>query len=136
MWILLCLSAAFCFTGLFLLMKFLQNSGVDSACILLWIFALGTGWNALFVGITAQSVAVSGRVFFIFFCASILSYLGNIAQTRAIALAPNPGYAIALISSQALLTTLLGAFFFGSEFSFMKGVGIGITLIGIALVSL
>ena len=63
----------------------------------------------------------------------MLSYLGNLFMVRAIADAPNPGYAMGVIGAQAVVVTIGAIVLFGSEFSLVKGIGIALTVIGAAL---
>lgn len=136
MWILFSLLAAACFTGIFLMFKRLDLLGVPVTVSLTWLFFLATLLYFAHLSVTKQSIKVSVPILCILAISAVLSYLGNLFQFKALALAPNPGYAVALISTQALLVTVVSIFMFGSDFSLLKGFGVFFCVCGVMLLSL
>ncbi len=68
--------------------------------------------------------------------AGLLSYIGNLMQTRAVYEAPNPGYAMAIIYLNVALITAGAAIFLGADFSLRKILGTLLCLSGVVLISL
>jgi hypothetical protein len=66
-------------------------------------------------------VTVSMPLVGLFAAAAVLSYVGNLYSVRAIAAAPNPGYAVAIVSLQAAVVTLASVLWLGATFSWIKG---------------
>lgn len=135
MWILFSLLAAVCFSALFLVFKALELRGVPTFVSLTWVFGLGCLWNVLHTTVTQQSLRIGPSMLLLFAGTALLSYIGNGLQFRATALAPNPGYAVAIVSVQVALIAVASAFMFGSELSLLKGCGIGLCFLGVALLA-
>ena len=133
MWVLFAVLALIAFGGLQLSFKRLSAGGVSAPAMLLLVFIISTGLLALHAWSTRTSLAVSPKLYKYVLLAAILSYVGNLFMVRALAEAPNPGYAMGVISGQAVVVTLGAIVLFGSEFSFVKGVGIALTVAGAAL---
>ena len=136
MWIIYSLCAALSFSGIFVIFKALELRSVSTFVSLAWVFIVAA---LLYVGhnaYTKESLKVSGTVLYLVLAAGVLSYIGNAFQFRATALAPNPGYAIAVVSVQVVLVTVLSLFLFGSDFSTTKGLGVLLSLCGVILLSL
>lgn len=68
--------------------------------------------------------------------ASALCYLGNLAQTHAIARAPNPGLALAIIGASTALVTVLAALLAGTPLGAGRLAGVGLCLAGVTVVGL
>lgn len=135
MWIFLSLLAALCFTVMFLLFKQLEIRSVPTVVSLAWIFIVGTLLYVGHVVAVRESLRTSGAILCILIAAGVLSYLGNAFQFRAISIAPNPGYAVAVVSVQALMVTIASVFLFGADFSLLKGFGALLCVVGVALLS-
>lgn len=136
MWIVLSISAALSFTGIFIIFKSLELRGIPTVVSLAWVFLIATLLYIGHVVTIKMPLRISGSTIALLGLAGVLSYVGNIFQFRATALAPNPGYAVALISMQALLVTFASIFLFGSDFSMIKGLGVFFCLCGVMLLSL
>lgn len=136
MWILFSVVAAVSFTGIFLIFKQMELRGVPTLVSLAWVFIISAFLYVAHNTATRTSLRASGTILLLLLLAGILSYVGNICQFRATALAPNPGYAVALISVQALLVTVASIFLFGSDFSMIRGVGVFFCVCGVMLLSL
>lgn len=59
-----------------------------------------------------------------------------LAQIKSIAFAPNPGYSVEIISAQTLFAVVLAVFLFGSPLTYVKIIGIVLTLAGVALIAI
>ncbi len=136
MWILYSFGAALSFSGIFVIFKALELRSISTFVSLAWLFIVAALLYLAHNAYMKESLRVGGSVFLLLLGAGILSYIGNALQFRATALAPNPGYAVAIISVQALLVTGASCLLFGSDFSPVKGVGVFLSLLGAALLSL
>lgn len=67
---------------------------------------------------------------------ALASITGTVFALKAINLAPNPGYSVAIFSSNFLLITIASIFIFGSELNIVKVLGMIATLIGLVLLSI
>ncbi len=67
----------------------------------------------------------------IVFLAAVFSFLGNILNVKGVAIAPNPGYHMAIQNTQILITTLISVPLFGIKFDKWKILGVVIVLFGI-----
>jgi|SRR3989344_6214270 len=68
--------------------------------------------------------------------AGFASVTGTIFALKSMQLAPNPGYSTAIFSANFVLLTIVSIFFFGSELTLIKGLGLLATLIGLVLLSI
>jgi uncharacterized membrane protein len=136
MWMLYSVLTALSFTGMFLLFKRVSLEGTSTVAYLTWIFLFSSLFFFLHIGVTKESIRLSVTTILLILAAGVLSYVGNILQFKAIAAAPNPGYPLAIVSSQAVLMTIASIYFFGSDFSLMKGVGVVLCVTGAMVLSL
>ena len=133
MWFLSAVLALLAFAGMQLSFKRLASGGLSTPTLLLLVFALSTVFLAIHAAASRSSLAVDAKLYKFVLIAAVLSYLGNLFMVRAIADAPNPGYAMGVIGAQAVVVTIGAIVLFGSEFSLVKGFGIALTVIGAAL---
>ena len=136
MWIFYAMFAMLCFAGMQLLFKQLTQLGLSSPLILVFVFAFGSLLYLAHLSIVRAPLAVSGRALTLLAAASAFSYGGNLYMIRAIGQAPNPGYAMAVIGLQALVVTVASILLFGSEFSWLKGLGVVLSVVGVGLLTL
>ncbi len=68
--------------------------------------------------------------------AGFCSGIGTVFAMKSIRKAPNPGYSIAIYSSNYVLLTIVAIFIFGSSLSVLKISGVIATLIGLVLLSI
>jgi drug/metabolite transporter (DMT)-like permease len=136
MWFFHALLAMFCFAGMQLLFKQLSRSGLGSPVILVFVFGIGTLFYLAHVAIVRAPLVVGANALAMLGAAALLSYTGNLYMVRALDQAPNPGYAIAVVGLQALVVTLGGVVLFGSEFSWVKALGVTLSICGVALLML
>jgi hypothetical protein len=133
MWFFSAVLALLAFAGMQLSFKRLAAGGLSTPTLLLLVFAISTVFLAIHAAASRTSLAVDSRLYKFVLLAAVLSYVGNLFMVRAIAEAPNPGYAMGVIGAQAVVVTIGAIVLFGSEFSAVKGVGIALTVIGAAL---
>lgn len=136
MWFFHALIAMLCFGGMQLLFKQLSRSGLGSPVILVFVFGIGTLFYLAHVAIARTPLMVGRNVLAILGAAALLSYTGNLYMVRALDRAPNPGYALAVVGLQALVVTLGAVLLFGSEFSWLKALGVVLSICGVALLML
>jgi drug/metabolite transporter (DMT)-like permease len=136
MWFAASVLALLSFAGMQLCFKKLAAEGVSTPLLLLVVFALGTVFLAVHAALSRTPFSLNPRLVKVFLAAAVLSYLGNLFMVRALATAPNPGYAMGVISGQAVVVTLGAIVLFGSDFSWQKGLGILLTLAGAMLLGL
>jgi drug/metabolite transporter (DMT)-like permease len=67
--------------------------------------------------------------------AALLSYVGNLLYIKAVTLAPNPGYPVAIEGNKAVLVLVASCLFFGAEFTPGKLIGILLCLAGVFLIA-
>jgi drug/metabolite transporter (DMT)-like permease len=135
-WILYSLITMFSLGIMLLLFKKLTTLGVDSIVLNLYIFGM------VFLGfvgvslVTRQPLHISKLVLVLLLVAAVFSIIGNYTNIKAIAQAPNPGYATAIASGRVLVLTLGAVLLFGSDLSPMRVVGVITVLAGLALLSM
>ncbi len=134
-WIFYALFALFSFAGMILLFKKITMEGVPPLVLLLFLFLIaGTLYLAQTL-FTRTKVSLSVPVFLLILAAAILSYAGNLFYLKAIGLAPNPGYAVAVVGLQAGVIAFGAFFLFNSELSLIKGVGLLLAILATILLS-
>ena len=133
MWVISAVLALLAFAGLQLSFKRLAMGGMSAPSMLLLVFGITTVLLGMHVWAVRGSLAVQPRLYKFVLLAAVLGYLGNLFMVRALAEAPNPGYAMGVIGAQAVFVTLGAIVLFGSEFSLVKGLGIMLTVAGAAL---
>lgn len=134
MWPWYALVAMICFALMQLAFRYLSERGVDSAAMLFLVFAFAA--IPYFVHVRATRTPLpsgAGRVALLAGTA-LLSYVGNFYSVRAVAEAPNPGYAVAIVGLQAAVVTLAAAvMFLDADLSWARAVGVGLCIAGVAL---
>ena len=132
-WPLFALVAMACFSGMQLLFKQFTLRGMSPAAILVFVF--GFGW-LLYVGhvaLVGTSLPRQPAVIALLFLAGLLGYVGNLFAVRAVSLAPNAGYAVAIFGLQALVVTTVSVLLLGSSLSWIKMAGVLLCFAGVAL---
>jgi drug/metabolite transporter (DMT)-like permease len=125
--------AMVCFASMQLVFKVLSRQGINSAVFLLFIFAFGTILYLVHVRATRTPVTVSMPLVGLFAAAAALSYVGNLYSVRAIASAPNAGYAVAIVSLQAAVVTFASVLWLGAALSWIKVFGVLLCCVGVGL---
>jgi uncharacterized membrane protein len=122
-----------CFASMQLLFTQLTRRGIATPTMLLFVFAFGASFYLLHVLLTGTSVAVTTPAVLLLVLAASFSYVGNLCAVRALAAAPNPGYAVAIVGLQAAVVTLTSVLLLGSTLSWIKGLGVFLCCAGVAL---
>jgi drug/metabolite transporter (DMT)-like permease len=125
--------AMVCFAGMQLVFRELSRRGVGIAGVLLVVFAFGTVLYAVHVRATRAPVPTATTTLALLAGTAVLSYAGNLFSVRAVATAPNPGYAVAVVSLQGLVVTLIAAGLFGASLTWVKMIGVALCCAGVAL---
>jgi hypothetical protein len=133
MWHWYALTAMGCFATMQLIFTYLNRKGVAPAVTLLWVFAFGALFYVGHMRVTRTPMPVAPSSIALMVVAAALAYVGNLSSVRSLTLAPNPGYAVALVSMQAAVVTLVAIAIFGLTVTWMKGLGVLLCCLGIAL---
>lgn len=121
--------------GLMLVLLKKASIQVASATtLMLWLFAGATLGTFLQAVATRQPLKLAGSPLLLVAAAAVLSWIGNVAYLRSIALAPNPGLPVAIEGCKVVVVLLASYFFFDAGLSLSKGVGIGLCLAGVFLI--
>lgn len=136
MWILLSLTAMGLFSILMLLIVPLSRAGVDPAVVLFYSFAGGCLLDLAYLAFQGTPLRIPGLVLPYVVCAAVLSVFGNLCVWKAISLAPNPGYPVAVEASKMLVVTLASVWLFAADLSLLNGLGAVCCAIGVALICL
>src|SRR5262249_19455787 len=113
MWQLWAVAAMTCFAAMQLLFATLVRRGADVAAVLLYVFGVGALLYLAHVRATRAVVPHSLRDVAMLVTAAALSYLGNWLLVRAVAVAPNPGYPVAISGLQAAVVTVVSVVVLG-----------------------
>jgi drug/metabolite transporter (DMT)-like permease len=133
MWQWYAVSAMFCFATMQLVFVQLTRRGVSPAAILLVVFAVAAMLYAGHVRVTRTQLPLTGSGMLMLVTAAVLSFAGNLFSLRAMAAAPNPGYASAISGVHALVVTVCSIFIFGVAVSWPKLCGVVLCVLGVAL---
>jgi drug/metabolite transporter (DMT)-like permease len=134
MWTWYAVVAMICFAAMQLSFRFLSQRGVESAAMLLLVFAFGTVPYLVHVRATRMPLPTGAAAIALLAGTAFLSYVGNLFSVKAVAEASNPGYAIAIVSLQAAVVTLGAAVMFGSSVAWPQMLGIALCAAGVALI--
>ncbi len=118
-----------------LLAKHLSLVPVANSIILLSISIFCTVLYGTQVIITKPTFHANLKILFLLLLAAVFSYLGNLLHLRAVADAPNPGFAVAVSSSRAVFITIAALFIFNSSLSWFKAIGVCLTILGVIILS-
>jgi hypothetical protein len=133
MWQWYALVAMGCFAAMQLLFRHLGNKAIDPAGMLLVVFAVGTLLYLAHVRVMRAPVPLTAGGLALLGGCAVLSYVGNLFSVRAVTAAPNPGYAVALVSLQGAVVTILAAGLVGASFTWVKMIGVVLCCAGLAL---
>jgi drug/metabolite transporter (DMT)-like permease len=136
MWPVYAAIAMLCFAAMQLVFRHVTRGGLTPAVVLFFVFGFGWMFYLLHVAIFRPPLALTMPRFGLLLTAGVLGYVGNLYAVRAVALAPNPGYANALIGLQALIVTAASVVLLGATLSWVKLVGVMLCVAGAALLVL
>jgi drug/metabolite transporter (DMT)-like permease len=122
-----------CFAAMQLMFRHLGRKGFDSPGILMIVFAVGAILYIAHVRVTRAAVPTTWPMLAMLAGAALLSYVGNLFSVRAVTTAPNAGYAVALVSLQGAVVTLIATGLLGDSFTWMKMLGVALCCAGVAL---
>lgn len=136
MWIILAIIATFFTSILIIGIKYATTKNIDPAFILLISFSI-TALCALLHIITDKiNIKFNWKIILILIICGIFSYIGNLLLAKSIKLAPNPGYSLAILSTNIVIITIFSYFIFKSDLDFKSIVGIIFCIIGVVILSL
>ena len=122
-----------CFAAMQLLFKYSTRAGLNPAAILVFVFGFAWLLYLMHVAVLKTPMPPSPWLVGVLFVAGLLGYVGNLFAVRAVALAPNAGYAVAIFGLQALVVTTVSVILLGASLSWLKMLGVVLCCIGIAL---
>jgi len=134
MWQVSAFVAMGCFAAMQLIFAALSRRGMSAASVLVGVFAIGALLYSIHLSTTRAPLPRAPRDLALVAAAAALSYVGNWLLVRALAAAPNPGYAIAISGLQAVLVTVASIGVIGAEFSWMKAAGVVLCAAGVTLI--
>ncbi len=124
------------FIGYFMvnfLMKYVANENPLMVSLILYSAAAITMFAIIMYG---GDFSIQWKSIGIAVVMGLFSVAATIFAIKSVGLAPNPGYSVAIFSSNFVLLTIVSVFAFGSKLTLQKGVGIVATLIGLVLISI
>jgi drug/metabolite transporter (DMT)-like permease len=139
MWITLSLVCMGCMATMLLLLNQLNVMKVKPSITLFYLFASILLVNFVYLKCEGTSLRPPARVvpWILILCAAAASFFGNLCMLKAMNIAPNPGYPVAIEASKMVIVGLASIWLFGSHFSLSKGgLGTLCCAIGVALICL
>ena len=133
MWPMHALVAMACFASMQLVFKETTRGGLTPATILFYVFGFGWLFYLLHILMVRTPLGLTPSRGGLLFLAGLFAYVGNLYAVRAVAQAPNPGYAVALVGLQALVVTLVSVALLGATISWTKIAGVVLCLAGASL---
>jgi uncharacterized membrane protein len=133
MWQWWALMAMACFAAMQLIFAALGRRGVDVTAMLLYVFGMATLFYVVHVRASRADLPHAPGDVALLAGAAALSYVGNWLLLRAVATAPNPGYAVAISGLQAAVVTLVSVGLLGAALSWSKAAGVLLCAIGVML---
>ena len=131
-WPLYAFAAMCCFATMQLVFAHLSRAGLSPASILVVVFGVGAMLYLAHVGVFGTPLPPRHSLMLLFIAGG-LGYLGNLAAVRAVGLAPNPGYAVAIFGLQALVVTIVSLVVLGASLTWIKVAGVLLCFAGVAL---
>lgn len=137
MWILLSITSALSFCGMAVAFKYLENHQLSSQFNLMAVFWIVGGLSLIGIKICGEKLFVpcSRLEIGLIIAAALCAYVGNLSQLKAFSSAPNPGYAVAIAGTQAILFTVASIFLFDAEYNLIKIAGVILSVLGLSLLA-
>jgi drug/metabolite transporter (DMT)-like permease len=133
MWIIMSVGSAISLSGMLLLFKYIQNTGVTEVPLLLVLFFMSGGMYGAHAYVAKIPMDLNIRVVGWIFLASIFSYLANYLSVTAMVDAPNPGYVTAITAGATVIVAVSSVWLFGSELGIKEVAGIILVLLGLVI---
>jgi uncharacterized membrane protein len=136
MWIEMSLAAMGLMAAMLLLLNGLNRYGLDQSMTLLCLFPLIFVFNVVYILVagTPLRLPTTASAWLLLVGAALASFLGNLYCLKAMKLAPNPGYPVAIQGANVVIVTLVSLWLFASHFSYVKSLGVLCCVIGVALI--
>ncbi len=135
-WFPLAILALLFFAAITLIQKHLLNIGIHP--VIFGLYLMGFSFIAFLITSISMKQSLTIPKSWIFWLAvlGIIALAGNLAATYSFQKTPNAGYTQAIISASAVLVLITSIFLFNSEFSWLKVLGIALTIIGVIIIGL
>ena len=135
-WFLLAVLALFFFAAITLIQKHLLNLGIHP--VIFGLYLMGFSFIAFLLTaiLMKQSFAIPKSLILWLAILGVIALAGNLAVTYSFQKVPNAGYTQAIISASAVLVLLSSIAIFNSEFSWLKVIGVMLTIIGVIIIGL
>jgi len=154
-WIAYALIANLCFAGMVLLYKKLGHTRVNGSLLpmpvtLFYLFGIGTILYFIHVSVLYfNSPDVVGNpaallfntsgvaiwMWVVIIATGVFMYVGNICFIKAVSMAPNPGYAVAIESTKAVLIAVASYFLFSDDLEWMHSAGVLLCVVGVTVIT-
>jgi drug/metabolite transporter (DMT)-like permease len=134
-WYTLATISALIFGANALLIKHVNSNGITIPIIMFFLYLVGAVTTVFYSYVNNYKFFEFSKLTIFLILIGLFSTIGMLTQIRAINLAPNAGYAVAIISAQTIVTALGAYLIFGASLSVMKFTGILVTLLGVFIIS-
>ncbi len=135
-WFILSLITAFSFTVMTLLFRITTDKGLPPLTGFFYILLVATILFGFYNFSIKESFIINKNIIIILIIAGIFSFIGNAAGSKALAAAPNPGYAQAVGSFRIVLITFTSIFLFALKPNILGILGSISVFIGLFLLSM
>lgn len=136
MWPVYALLAMICFASMQLVFRYTTRGGLTPAVVLFFVFGFAWSCYLLHLATFRPPIPLTLPRTTWLLLAGALAYVGNLYAVKAVSLAPNPGYAMALVSLQALVVTGVSVVVLDATLSWTKLLGVMLCAIGVTLLVL
>ena len=124
------------FVGVILFIKALTNQQLEAEILNLYFF-LSTAAGFALVALFRQSeFSVPSTTYVLFLGLAVTAVAYNLFIVKAIEIAPNPAYPLAILSANVVIIALASFVLFSSEINLVKMIGVVLTTVGVVLVSI
>ena len=134
-WYLYSIIAMLSFSAMVLIIKKVRDCSFSSMQVNVFLFGFVFVELSLLVNIDSNRIMVISNSFWLFLVllvlAAVAAIFANLADLKAVGIAPNPGYSQAVKNSNILPITVLSIFIFDLNFDLMKLIGAIFIILGI-----
>ena len=135
-WFIYALIAMIGFTVMFLAFIKVGKLGLRSEIVFMYYCIIAGALVLTYSFSSKIPLNITKTLFVFLLVAAIFGAIGNIFLFKAMNVAPNPGYAIAVSGVHVVLVAIASILLFSSEFTLVKGLGTIFAVIGIILLGL